>query len=147
MRTCRSSAGCKQPAGHGRFGTFCAEHAAALAELRSAHFTAEGTARAQPVAPDQQGPTTEHDAARIAIEVLRTGGVGRSVLQDQLGFTYVRFRRAVELGGRSGWITTGRALSPGSVMPPPGLLGDAPAPAPRTSRPAARSAQAAHQQT
>ncbi len=148
MGTCRSSAGCKRPAGHGRFGTFCAEHAAALAELRSAHFTAEGTARAQPVPPEQQGPTTEEDAVRIAVEVLRAGRIGRSVLQEQLGFTYTRFRRAVELGGRSGWVTTGRALSPGSVAPPTGLLCDAPpAPAPRTSRPAARSAQPAHQRT
>jgi hypothetical protein len=117
MSTCRSSAGCKQPAGHGRFGTFCAEHAAALAELRSAHFTAEGTARAQPVAPDEQGPSTEQDALQITAEVLRAGRIGRAVLQDQLGFTYTRFRRAVELAGRAYWITPGRALSPGPVLP------------------------------
>ena len=118
MATCRSSAGCKRPAGHGRFGTFCAEHAAALAELRSAHFTADGTARAQPLAASERGPSTEDDAARIAAEVLRVGRIGRSVLQDQLGFTYTRFRRAVELAGRSGWIEPGRALSPGAVAPP-----------------------------
>lgn len=118
MGMCRSSAGCKRPAGHGRFGTFCAEHAAALAELRSAHFTVEGTARAHPLTPEEQGPTVEDDALRIAGEVLRAGRVGRSVLQDQLGFTYTRFRRAVEFAGRSHWIVAGRALSPGSVPPP-----------------------------
>lgn len=121
MRLCRSSAGCKRPAGHGRFGTFCAEHAAALAELRSAHFTAEGTARAQPLAPEEQGPSTEQDALQITAEVLRAGRIGRAVLQDELGFTYTRFRRAVELAGRADWIAPGRALSPGPVVPP-GLL-------------------------
>jgi len=118
MGMCRSSAGCKQPAGYGRFGTFCAEHAAALAELRNTHFTAEGTTRAHPVAPEERGPSVEDDAQRIAGEVLRAGRIGRSVLQDQLGFTYTRFRRAVELAGRSNWIVPGRALSPGSVAPP-----------------------------
>src|SRR5688572_28269688 len=97
MSTCRSSAGCKRPAGHGRFGTFCAEHAAALAELRSTHFTAEGTTRAHPVSAAERGPTTEDDALRVATEVRRTGRVARNVLQDDLGFTYTRFRRAVEL--------------------------------------------------
>jgi hypothetical protein len=118
MGTCRSSAGCKRPAGHGRFGTFCAEHAAALAELRSAHFTAEGTARAHPVALADQGPSVEDDALQIAFAVLRTGRIGRSVLQDQLGFTYPRFRRGVELAGRCEWIVAGRSLSPGTVAPP-----------------------------
>lgn len=117
MSLCRSSAGCKRPAGHGRFGTFCAEHAAALAELRSAHFTAEGTARAQPVAPEEQGPSTEQDALQITAEVVRAGRIGRSVLQDQLGFTYTRFRRAVELAGRLEWIVAGRTLVPGPVLP------------------------------
>ena len=118
MSICRSGAGCKQPAGHGRFGTFCAEHAAALAELRSAHFTAEGTALAQPVAPEEQGPSTEQDALLITAEVLQIGRIGRAVLQDQLGFTYSRFRRAVELARRAEWIAPGRALSPGPVLPP-----------------------------
>lgn len=118
MPTCRSSAGCKRPAGHGRFGTFCAEHAAALAELRSAHFTADGTARAQPVARGERGPSAEDDALRIALEVRRRGRIARHLLQDELGFTYTRFRRAVELAGRLQWITPGRALSPGDVMPP-----------------------------
>jgi hypothetical protein len=118
MSICRSSAGCKQPAGHGRFGTFCPEHAAALAALRSAHFTAEGTARAQPLAPEEQGPSTEQDALQITAEVLRADRIGRAVLQDQLGFTYTRFRRAVELAHRAQWIAPGRALSPGSVLPP-----------------------------
>jgi hypothetical protein len=118
MRTCRSSAGCRRPAGHGRFGTFCAEHAAALAELRSAHFTADGTARAHPVPAAEQGPSVEDDALRVAHEVLRTGKIGRHVLQDEMGFTYTRFRRAVELAGRSQWVVPGRALSPGPVPPP-----------------------------
>ena len=118
MRTCRSSAGCKRPAGHGRFGTFCPEHAAALAELRSTHFTAEGTARARPVAAAEQGPTTEDDALRVAAEVQRLGRVARNVLQDDLGFTYTRFRRAVELAGRGEWIVPGRTLAPGAVAPP-----------------------------
>ena len=118
MGTCRSSAGCEQPAGYGRFGTFCAEHAAALAELRSAHFTAEGTARARPLAPAEQGPSVEDDALLVTFEVLRSSRIGRAVLQDQLGFTYARFRRAVELAGRCGWIVPGRALSPGTVAPP-----------------------------
>jgi hypothetical protein len=122
MGTCRSSAGCKRPAGHGRFGTFCAEHAAVLAELRSAHFTAEGTARVHPVSPAERGPSVEDDAARIAREVLRTGRIGRAVLQEQLDFTYPRFRRAVELAGRCQWIVPGRALSPGAVAPPPAPL-------------------------
>jgi hypothetical protein len=122
MGTCRSSAGCKRPAGHGRFGTFCAEHAAVLAELRSAHFTAEGTARLHPVAPAEQGPSVEDDAIRIANEVLRVGRVGRAVLQEQLDFTYARFRRAVEHAGRCKWIVPGRALSPGTVLPPPAPL-------------------------
>ncbi|HEV2060332.1 MAG TPA: hypothetical protein VGR11_13330 [Solirubrobacteraceae bacterium] len=117
MATCRSSAGCNRPAGHGRFGTFCEEHAAALAALRSAHFTADGTARAQAAAPAEQGPTAEDDALRIALEVRREGRVARSVLQDELGFTYRRFRRAVELAGRWEWIVAGRALSPGPVLP------------------------------
>jgi hypothetical protein len=154
MSTCRSSAGCKRPAGHGRFGTFCAEHAAALAELRNAHFTADGSARAVPVAPEERGPTAEEDALRITAEVLRSGRVGRAVLQDQLGFTYTRFRRAVELAGRVGWITPGRALSPGAVMPAEWMTVEAPgpaaAPAPaaeQRARPprAAATAQAAHQ--
>jgi len=118
MSTCRSSAGCRLPAGHGRFGTFCAEHAAALAELRSAHFTAEGTARAHAVPPAEQGPSTEDDAQRIAQAVWHTGRVARNVLQDELGFTYSRFRRAVELAGRRDWIAAGRALAPGRVFPP-----------------------------
>ena len=118
MGTCRSSAGCKLPAGYGRFGTFCPEHAAALAELRSAHFTAEGTARAHPVAVAERGPTTEEDALRIALEVQHSGRVARNVLQDQLGFTYPRFRRAVELAGRWEWIVPGRSLAPGAVLPP-----------------------------
>ena len=58
--------------------------------------------------------------------MLRTGRVGRSVLQDQLGFTYPRFRRAVELAGRCEWIVAGRALSPGTVAPPAGTAPDAP---------------------
>lgn len=131
VKTCRSSAGCNQPAGYGRFGTFCAEHAAALAELRSAHFTAEGTALAQPVAPEEQGPTTEQDALQITAEVLRAGGIGRAVLQDELGFTYARFRRAVELARRAQWIAPGRALSPGSVLPPGWLPPEAHAASPR----------------
>lgn len=118
MGTCRSSAGCNRPAGHGRFGTFCEEHAAALAAVRSAHFTADGTARAKAAAPAEQGPTAEDDALRIALEVRRAGRVARSVLQDELGFTYRRFRRAVELAGRWEWIVAGRALSPGPVLPP-----------------------------
>lgn len=118
MSTCRSSAGCNRPAGHGRFGTFCAEHAAALAELRSAHFTAEGTTRAHAVPPAERGPSTEDDALRIAGEVQRIGRVARNVLQDRLGFTYSRFRRAVELAGRRDWIAPGRALAPGAVPPP-----------------------------
>ena len=118
MSTCRSSAGCKRPAGHGRFGTFCAEHAAALAELRSTHFTAEGTTRAHPVSAAERGPTTEDDALRVATEVRRTGRVARNVLQDDLGFTYTRFRRAVELAGRCEWIVPGRSLAPGAVSPP-----------------------------
>ena len=118
MGTCRSSAGCKRPAGHGRFGTFCEEHAAALAKLRSAHFTADGTARPHAVAPAEQGPSVEDDALRIALEVRRTGRVARNVLQDELGFTYTRFRRAVELAGRREWVVPGRALSPGTVVPP-----------------------------
>lgn len=140
MSTCRSSAGCKRPAGHGRFGTFCPEHAAALAELRRAHFTAEGTARAQPVAPDQQGPSAEEDALLITAEVLRIGRIGRSVLQNQLGFTYTRFRRAAELAGRSGWIVAGRALSSGSVAPPDWLPVEVSA-----RRTAAGSGQPVHQ--
>ena len=118
MSTCRSSAVCKRPAGHGRFGTFCAEHAAALAELRSTHFTAEGTARAHPVSAAERGPTTEDDALRVAAEVRRIGRVARSVLQDELGFSYPRFRRAVELAGRCEWIVPGRSLAPGAVPPP-----------------------------
>lgn len=117
MPSCRSSAGCKRPAGHGRFGTFCAEHAAALAELRSAHFTADGTARAHPVDPAERGPSAEDDALRIALEVQRRGRVARHVLQDELGFSYSRFRRGVELAGRLAWIVPGRALSPGAVIP------------------------------
>lgn len=124
MGTCRSSAGCKRPAGHGRFGTFCEEHAAALAKLRSAHFTADGTARPQPIGPAEQGPSVEDDALRIALEVRRTGRVARNVLQDELGFTYARFRRAVELAGRLAWIVPGRALSPGEVVPPEGYPPD-----------------------
>jgi hypothetical protein len=125
MSTCRSSAGCKRPAGHGRFGTFCAEHAAALAELRSAHFTPDGTARAHAVPPAERGPTTEDDALHIASEVRRrTGRVPRSILQDELGFTYSRFRRAVELAGRRDWIVAGRVLAPGSVLPPGQYAGD-----------------------
>ena len=115
---CRSSAGCKRPAGHGRFGTFCAEHAAVLAELRSTHFTAEGTARAHPVPAADRGPTTEEDALRVALEVQRVGRVARNVLQDDLGFTYTRFRRAVELAGRWRWIVPGRSLTPGAIAPP-----------------------------
>lgn len=118
MPTCRSSAGCKRPAGHGRFGTFCEEHAAALAALRSAHFTAEGTARAHAVAAAEQGPSTEDDALRIALEVQRLGRVARHVLQEELGFPYARFRRAVELAGRREWIVAGRALAPGEIAPP-----------------------------
>ena len=118
MSTCRSSAGCTRPAGHGRFGTFCPEHAAALAELRSTHFTAEGTARAHPVAPAEHGPSTEDDALRIAAEVRRAGRIARNVLQDDLGYTYTRFRRAVELAGRCEWIVAGRSLAPGAVSPP-----------------------------
>jgi len=118
MSTCRSSAGCNLPAGHGRFGTFCAEHAAALAELRSVHFTAEGTARAHPAGPAEHGPSTEDDALRIALEVRRTGRVARNVLQDELDFSYTRFRRAVELAGRLDWIVAGRSLAPGAVAPP-----------------------------
>jgi len=144
MRNCRSSAGCKQPAGHGRFGTFCPEHAAALAELRSAHFTADGTTRAQPVAADQRGPSTEEDAVRIAAEVQRVGRIGRTVLQDQLGFTYARFRRAAELAGRLGWLAPGRALSPGSVIPPGWSPPEISAASP-PSRPAAAAVHAAPQ--
>ena len=118
MPTCRSSTGCKRAAGYGRFGTFCAEHAAALAELRSAHFTPDGTARPHPVAPAERGPSAEDDALRIALAVWRAGRVARNVLQDQLGFPYARFRRGVELAGRLQWIVPGRALSPGDVMPP-----------------------------
>jgi hypothetical protein len=148
MSTCRSSAGCRRPAGHGRFGTFCAEHAAALAELRSAHFTADGTARAQPLAASERGPSTEDDAARIAAEVRRAGRIGRAVLQDQLGFTYTRFRRAVELAGRSGWIVPGRALSPGAVPPPewvtvePYVAAASPAPGPSPALAPAAAARA-----
>ena len=127
MSTCRSSAGCKRPAGHGRFGTFCAEHAAVLAELRSAHFTADGTARAHAVPPAERGPSTEDDALCIAAEVRRTGRVARNVLQDDLGFTYPRFRRAVELAGRREWVIPGRALAPGAVLPPQRYPADAPA--------------------
>jgi len=127
MSTCRSSAGCRRPAGHGRFGTFCAEHAAALAELRNAHFTAEGTALIHPLSPAEQGPSVEDDAMRIATEVLRVGKIGRNVLQNELSFTYARFRRAVELAGRCEWIVAGRTLSPGTARLP------APAPAPATS--------------
>jgi len=118
MSTCRSSSGCGRPAGHGRFGTFCAEHAAALAELRGAHFTTEGTARAHAAAPAERGPSAEDDARQIALEVLRLGDVARNVLQHELGFTYTRFRRAVELAGRWEWIVAGRALAPGRVVPP-----------------------------
>lgn len=125
MRTCRSSAGCQQPAGHGRFGTFCAEHAAALAELRSAHFTADGTARAHAVPPAERGPSTEDDALRIATEVRLGGTVARNVLQDRLGWTYSRFRRAVELAGRSNWIVPGRRLAVGTVVPPGVIAHDA----------------------
>ena len=125
MRTCRSSAGCQQPAGHGRFGTFCAEHAAALAELRSAHFTADGTARAHAVPPAERGPSTEDDALRIATEVRLGGTVARNVLQDRLGWTYSRFRRAVELAGRSNWIVPGRRLADGTVAPPGVVAHDA----------------------
>lgn len=127
MRTCRSSAGCQRPAGHGRFGTFCEEHAAALAALRSAHFTADGTARPHAVAPAEQGPSTEDDALRIALEVQRTGRVARHVLQEELGFPYARFRRAVELAGRREWIVAGRALSPGEIAPPRQYPTDVPA--------------------
>lgn len=125
MSTCRSSAGCKRPAGHGRFGTFCAEHAAALAELRSTHFTAEGTARAHPVAAAEHGPTTEDDALRVATEVRLGGTIARNVLQDRLGWTYTRFRRAVELAGRSNWIVPGRRLALGTVLPPGVIAHDA----------------------
>ena len=126
MSTCRSSAGCKRPAGHGRFGTFCAEHAAALAELRSAHFTADGTARPHAVPPAEQGPSTEDDALRIAVAVRRRAArVARNVLQDELGFSYARFRRAVELAGRREWIVPGRALAPGAVLPPGQYAADA----------------------
>lgn len=125
MSTCRSSAGCKLPAGHGRFGTFCAEHAAALAELRSTHFTAEGTARAHPVAAAEHGPTAEDDALRIATEVRLVGTVARKVLQDRLGWTYTRFRRAVELAGRFDWIVPGRRLALGPVLPPAMIARDA----------------------
>lgn len=117
VRTCRSSAGCDQPAGHGRFGTFCAEHADALAQLRGAHFTTEGTVRPQAVAAHEQGPAAEDDAWRIAVAVQRSGPVARHALQAQLGFPYTRFRRAVELAGRQGWIVAGRTLSPGSDLP------------------------------
>ena len=51
----------------------------------------------------------------------RLGRVARSVLQDDLGFTYTRFRRAVELAGRWDWIVAGRSLAPGAVTPPGGL--------------------------
>ena len=147
MSTCRSSAGCKQPAGHGRFGTFCAEHAAVLAELRSAHFTADGTARAHPLAPEDRGPTTEDDALRVAAEVQHAGRIGRSVLQDQLGFTYARFRRAVELAGRAEWIVAGRALSRGPVPPPAGPPREVPLTrAAATPSRALVSAQAVHTQ-
>ncbi len=140
MSICRSSAGCRLPAGHGRFGTFCAEHAAALAELRSAHFTADGTARAHAVPPAERGPSTEDDALRIALEVRRAGGrVARSVLQDELGFTYTRFRRAVELAGRREWIIAGRALAPGAVLPPGQYAAEAAA----SRAPAATSAASA----
>jgi hypothetical protein len=125
MGTCRSSAGCKLPAGYGRFGTFCAEHAAALAELRSAHFTAEGTARAHPVAAAERGPTTEDDALRVATEVRIGGTVARKELQDRLGWTYTRFRRAVELAGRENWIVPGRRLALGTVLPPGVIAHDA----------------------
>lgn len=125
MSTCRSSAGCKRPAGHGRFGTFCAEHAAALAELRSAHFTAEGTARAHAVPPAERGPSTEDDALRVAAEVRIGGTVARNVLQDRLGWTYTRFRRAVELAGRAGWIVPGRRLALGPILPPGVIAHDA----------------------
>lgn len=114
VRTCRSGSGCTRPAGHGRFGTFCAEHADALAQLRSAHFTTEGSARPQPAAAHEQGPSAEDDAWRIALDVQRAGPVARHVLQAQLGFPYTRFRRAVELAGRRGWIVAGRTLSPGT---------------------------------
>jgi len=138
MSTCRSSAGCRRPAGHGRFGTFCAEHAAALAELRSAHFTAEGTARVHAVPPAERGPSTEDDALRIAAEVRgRAGRVARNVLQDELGFTYARFRRAVELAGRREWIVAGRALAAGAVPPPGQYAGEA---APGAAEAAARAA-------
>ncbi len=113
MGICRSGSGCRQPAGHGRFGTFCAEHAEALAQLRGAHFTTAGAARPQPVSLDEQGPTAEDDALRIALDVQRSGPVARHVLQAELGFSYTRFRRAVELAGRQGWIVAGRTLSPG----------------------------------
>ena len=125
MSTCRSSAGCKRPAGHGRFGTFCPEHAAALAQLRSMHFTAEGTARAHPVPAAEQGPTTEDDALRVATEVRLGGTVARKALQDRLDWTYTRFRRAVELAGRAGWIVPGRRLAPGAALPPGVIAHDA----------------------
>ena len=144
MSICRSSAGCKRPAGYGRFGTFCAEHAAALAELRSAHFTADGTARAHAVPPAERGPSTDDDALRIAAEVRRrTGRVARNVLQDELGFTYARFRRAVELAGRREWIIPGRALAPGAVPPPGEYAGEVAAGRAETAASAASAVSAA----
>ena len=82
------------------------------------HFTAEGTARAHPVSAAEQGPTTEDDALRVAAEVRLGGTVARNVLQGRLGWTYSRFRRAVELAGRSDWIVPGRRLAPGTILPP-----------------------------
>ena len=89
------------------------------------HFTAEGTARAHPVAAAEQGPTTEDDALRVATEVRLGGTVARNVLQDRLGWTYPRFRRAVELAGRSQWIVPGRRLALGAVLPPGLIVHDA----------------------
>jgi hypothetical protein len=120
VRFCRSGSGCTQPAGHGRFGTFCAEHADALAQLRSAHFTTEGTARPHAAAVSERGPAAEDDAWRVAVDVQHSGPVARHVLQAELGFPYTRFRRAVELAGRRGWIVAGRTLAPGSDDLPAG---------------------------
>ena len=103
MGTCRSSAGCKRPAGPRplRHVLRRARRRARRAAQRALHGRGHRP-RAARRPPDRAGPDHRGRRAADRVEVLRAGRIGRSVLQEQLGFTYTRFRRAVELAGRSG---------------------------------------------
>jgi hypothetical protein len=100
---CRSSAGCQEPAGHGRWGQFCAVHAAELNAItkRPAKFNGRERAPkdAEPEPAKPQRVSREQTAAKVAAVVKEADGPISAVeICARLGTTKGNnsIRRAIE---------------------------------------------------